>query len=145
VTTDAGIDLVIADNASLLTAADLVLVASGTATLHVAYYRKPMIVMYDAGRLLYWPHRLFGRLVITTPQLSLVNVLAGARVVPEFMPFIRDLAPVATVAAQLLTDATWRKLMTDQLDAVVRPLEDSQASTNVCRMIAEMLSASPTR
>ena len=46
--------------------------ASGTATLHVAYYRKPMIVMYDAGRigplnartLLYWPHRLLGRFVL---------------------------------------------------------------------------------
>ena len=41
-------ELIVADNASLLTAADLVLVASGTATLQVAYYRKPLIVMYDA-------------------------------------------------------------------------------------------------
>lgn len=138
---DAGVDIVVADNASLLTAADLVLVASGTAALHVAYYRKPMIVMYDAGRLLYWPYRLFGRLVISTPHLSLVNVLAGARVVPEFMPFTRDLGVVATVAGQLLTDATWRDLMVRQMDEIVRPLQQSNASASVCRMIEELLAA----
>lgn len=140
---DAGIDIVLADNASLLSAADLVLVASGTATLEVAYYRKPMIVMYDAGRLLSLPHRLLGRFVLRTPHLSLVNILAGARVVPEFMPFVRDSCAVATVAGQLLTDATWRNVMIRQLDEVIRPLEASEASANVCRMMAEMLSVSP--
>jgi lipid-A-disaccharide synthase len=136
---DAGIDVVIADNASLLTVADLVLVASGTATLHVAYYRKPMIVMYDAGRLLALLSRLFGRFILQTPHLSLLNILAGARVVPEFMPFVRDLGQVAAVAGQLLTDATWRDLMVRQIDEVVRPLESSEASVNVCRLMGEML------
>jgi lipid A disaccharide synthetase len=98
-----------------------------------------MIVMYDAGRLLRWPYRLFGGLVLTTPHLSLVNILAGARVVPEFMPFIADVGSVAAVAGQLLTDSTWRKLMVRQLDEIVRPLEASEASANVCQMIAEML------
>ena len=139
---DLGIDIVFADNASLLTAADLVLVASGTATLHVAYYRKPMIVVYDAGRVLYWPHRLLGRYFLTTRHLSLVNLLADARIVPEFMPFIRsrDLPAIATVAHQLLTDQTWRQLMIRQLDDLVRPLENSQASANVCRIMADLLS-----
>lgn len=136
---DADIDVVIADNASLLTAADLVLVASGTATLHVAYYRKPMIVMYDAGRLLALPYRLLGRFVLRTPHLSLVNILASARVVPEFMPFIADVAPVADVARQLLEDAGWRRLMTAQLDDLVRPLEMTAASTRVAEVIGELL------
>jgi len=136
---DLGIDLVAGDNASLLTAADVVLVASGTATLHVAWYRKPMVVMYDAGRLLYWPYRLFGRWVITTPHLSLVNVLAGACVVPEFMPFVRDVAAVATVTRQLLTDTTWRAWMQQQLERVVAPLANSAASARVCQRMAELL------
>lgn len=127
------------DNASLLTAADLALVASGTATLHVAHYRTPMVVMYDAGGLLRLPYRLFGRMIIKLPHLSLVNILAGARIVPEFMPFITDVAPVAVVARQLLTDDAWRKVMVRQLDELVRPLEDSQASTRVCEIIERML------
>ncbi|RMF78396.1 MAG: hypothetical protein D6744_10125, partial [Planctomycetota bacterium] len=132
-------EIATADNAALLTAAHLVLVASGTATLHVAHYRKPMIVMYDAGRVLRLPHRLFGRFVVRTPHLSLVNILAGARVVPEFMPFIRDTRPIARVAEQLLSDATWRGLMIRQIDDVVAPLETSRASHRVCEIATELL------
>jgi len=133
-------ETLVADNASLLTAADLVLVASGTATLHVAHYRKPMVVLYDAGRLLATLYRPLGHFVLKTPHLSLVNILAGRRVVPEFMPFVRDTHEVARVAGQLLTDVTWRQLMVRQIDEIVRPLESSTASESVCRMIAAMLS-----
>jgi lipid-A-disaccharide synthase len=132
-------EIVVADNASLLTAADLVLVASGTATLHVAHYRKPMVVLYDAGRLLSFVYRPLGRFVLKTPHLSLVNVLAGRRVVPEFMPFVRDAGEVARVAARLLADEIWRRLMVEQLDEVVRPLETTCASANVCRIMKELL------
>ena len=144
-------DVIVADNASLLTAADLVLVASGTATLEVAYYRTPMVVMYDAGRLLEWPYWLLGRLIIRLPHLALVNILAGARVVPEFMPFVRDVQPIADVAARLLADEPWRRLMCRQLDDLVRPLEASRASWRVCEIISDLLGqrrggpASPAR
>jgi lipid-A-disaccharide synthase len=133
------ISVVVSDNASLLTAADLVLVASGTATLHVAHYRKPMIVMYDAG----WLGRLhpLGRnWFIRTPHLSLVNILAGRRIVPEFMPSVRDTAEIARSAGKLLSDDSWRRSMIAQIDACVRPLEESAVSEKVCRLIAELCS-----
>jgi lipid-A-disaccharide synthase len=136
---DGPAEIVVADNASVLTAADLALVASGTATLHAAFYRKPMVVLYDIGLLLSALYRPFGRFVVKTPHLSLVNVLASRRVVPEFMPFVRDIDEVARVAGQLLTDETWRRLTIEQLDALVRPLENSSASANVCRIMQEML------
>lgn len=132
-------DVIVDDNASLLAAADLVLVASGTATLHAAYYRKPMIVMYDAGWLLRLPYALFGKYVIKTPHLSLVNLLAGARVVPEFMPFVTNINAVATVARQLLDDETRRRIMVRQLDELVRPLESSTASERVWDLVCEQL------
>lgn len=133
------VDLVVGDNASLLAAADLVLVASGTATLHVAAYRKPMIVMYDAGGWLRRPYRLFGRFLINLPNLSLVNILAGQRVAPEFMPFVTDTAPIADVAAQLLTDSVWRDVMVRQLDELVTPLERSDASRRVADLAASLV------
>lgn len=132
-------EVLVGDNASLLTAADLVLVASGTATLHVAHYRKPMVVLYDAGPLLSVVHRLFGRRILKTPHLSLVNILAGRRVVPEFMPFVRDRDEVARVVRRLLGDEAWRRLMIGQLEEVVRPLEATSASASVCGIIKEML------
>ena len=136
-------DMIVGDNASVLTAADLALVASGTATLHAAYYRKPMIVMYDAGPALSVLHGALGRFVLKTAHLSLVNILAGRRVVPEFMPFVRDVDQVARVARQLLTDAGWRRLMVAQIDEVVRPLEAGSASDRVCEIIRDLLRCRP--
>ena len=63
--------------------ADLVLVASGTTTLEVAFHGRPMVVMYNASRLFY---QLIGRWMIHTRHLSLPNILAGREIVPEFMP-----------------------------------------------------------
>ncbi len=132
-------EVVCGDNASLISAADVVLVASGTATLHAAHYRKPMIVVYDAGRLANAAYALAGRLVIKTPHFSLVNILAQARVVPEFVPQVRDPAAVARLLVQLLNDAGWRRLMVSQIDQTVRPLERTRASPNVCRIIRRLL------
>ncbi|MBL8878077.1 MAG: hypothetical protein JNG88_03065 [Phycisphaerales bacterium] len=132
-------ELHIGRNADLLNAADLVLVASGTATLEVAFHRKPMIVMYQAGGSLRIPYELLGRRFLRTPHLSLVNILGDARVVPEFMPFVPDAATVARVAAQILADETWRACMIRQLDALVTPLERTSASETVCAMVSQAM------
>lgn len=126
-------------NASLLTACDLALVASGTATLHAGHYRKPMVVMYNAAAALRPLHAVLGGLLLTTPHLSLINILAAARVVPEFMPFVRDVQAVARVAGALLSDESWRSLMVRQIDQTIAPLEDSRASERVCGIISGML------
>jgi lipid-A-disaccharide synthase len=134
-------EIVVGDPAAVVRGADLILVASGTATLDVARHLKPMLVLYDAGRLLAGPYRWFGRYFLTTPHLSLVNILAGKRVVPEFMPFISEIEPIAEVARQLLRDETWRRLMCRQLAETIRPLSDSRASLRVCEVIRSMLAA----
>jgi lipid A disaccharide synthetase len=134
-----GVVIVIGDNASLLAAADLVLVASGTATLEAAHHRRPMIVMYDAGPVLGPLYRPLGWLAMHSPHLSLVNVLAGRRVVPEFMPHLPDVEPVASVAQQLLADESWQALMVRQMEETIGPLEASEASTRVCEIIREMV------
>ncbi|MGD8450962.1 MAG: lipid-A-disaccharide synthase [Phycisphaerae bacterium] len=133
------IEVIAGGNATLLTAADAALVASGTATFEVAHYGTPMVVMYDAGGLLAWPYRLFGRWVITSPHLALVNVLAGARVVPEFMPFVPDTRPIADTTARLLSDESWRTSMRQQLTELTAPLTKSAASARVCALIQELL------
>jgi lipid A disaccharide synthetase len=97
-----------------------------------------MVVMYDAGGMR-WLYRLIRRWAIYTPHLSLLNILAGARVVPEFMPFVPDLDQVATVAAQLLEDQTWREIMVRQMDELIAPLEGACASERVCGIMADML------
>ena len=64
-----------------MTAADVVLVASGTASLEAALLKRPMVITYKIGK---WSYRLMRRLAYL-PWVGLPNVLAGREVVPEVL------------------------------------------------------------
>ncbi len=123
-------------NAEILEAADLALCASGTATLEVAYHRTAMVVMYNGSK---WGYRLVGRWLIRTPHLSLVNILAGRRIVPEFMPYYTSTEPIAAQALDLLAHEDRRAAMRADLDAVIRSLGSSSAARETAQMAMEMI------
>ncbi len=77
--------------------ADTVLVASGTATLEVALYKKPMVIGY---RLMRATWEIAKRAV--TPPIGLPNILAREMIVPEF--YQDDASP------EKLADAVWKQL-----------------------------------
>lgn len=129
-------------NAELIQAADLVLVASGTSTLEVAYYRKPMIVMYNHSR---WLYQLLGRWLIATKYLSLPNIIAGREIVPEYMPYYRTPDPIAARAIELLSTPHRLARMSDALDEMMAPLVRTGASANTARIMAEMLNVETPR
>ncbi len=62
-----------------LEAADGVLVASGTATLEAALYKRPMVIAYRMPRLSWWLMKNRGYL----PWIGLPNILAHESLVPE--------------------------------------------------------------
>lgn len=64
---------------NLLAACDLALVASGTATLECALLNVPMVIVYRTNAVTWW----LGRRLVTLPDIGLVNVVAGRRLVPE--------------------------------------------------------------
>jgi lipid-A-disaccharide synthase len=64
-----------------LTAADVVLVASGTATLETLLCKRPMVVAYRLGALTAFALRGLG--LLKAPFFAQPNLLAGRRVVPE--------------------------------------------------------------
>ncbi len=64
-----------------LGAADVSLVASGTATLEAALIKRPMVITYKIARMSYW---LMKRMAYQ-PYVGLPNVLAGRYVVPEIL------------------------------------------------------------
>jgi len=66
----------------VLAAADVVLVASGTATLETLLSGKPMVVAYKVSWLTYFLVRTLG--LVKVPYFSQPNLLAGRRLVPEF-------------------------------------------------------------
>jgi lipid-A-disaccharide synthase len=78
-----------------LGAADVALVASGTATLEAALMKCPMVIAYKMARLSWWIMKRMSYL----PYVGLPNVLAGRFVVPEFL---QDAATPEALSAALL-------------------------------------------
>jgi lipid-A-disaccharide synthase len=76
-----------------LHAADVALVASGTATLEAALARCPMVITYRVPKLTYW---LMKRKALL-PYVGLPNILAGEFVVPELLQ--DEATPQALAAA----------------------------------------------
>lgn len=64
-----------------LAACDVVLIASGTATLEALLYERPMVVAYKLAPLTFW----IAKRVVKTPYISLPNILAGRLLVPEMI------------------------------------------------------------
>lgn len=128
--------------AAAIEAADLVLVASGTITLEVAYRGAPMLVMYNASR---WTYNLIGRWLITTPHLSIPNILAGRRIVPEFMPYYLNVDPIIAAAVEWLSTPGKLQKVREDLLASVRPIVKGGASDQAARILSEMITKpSPT-
>lgn len=75
------IKIISQDSHSAIKAADLVLVTSGTATLEVALYKKPMVVAYKTNYLTY----VIVKKLIKVPYISLPNLLMNTSIVKEFI------------------------------------------------------------
>jgi lipid-A-disaccharide synthase len=67
----------------VMAAADVVLTASGTASLEALLFKRPMVVAYRMVPLSYWLVRRLG--LSKLPHFSLPNLLAGRQIVPEFV------------------------------------------------------------
>ena len=86
---------------TVMRAADLLLVSSGTATLEAALLGTPMIVAYRLSR----PSEVMVRLLVRVPWISLANLTLGRSVVPELYQEAVTGARLAGEALRLLDDA----------------------------------------
>jgi len=126
----------IADVATTASQVDLALVASGSATLEVAAVGCPMVVMYQSSRILW---HLIGRWLVRTRFLSLINILAGREIVPEFMPYFTSLKPIEKTSSALLSSKLRLMKTSSELISLVQPLAKGCASDRVAALITEML------
>ena len=115
----------------------LALCASGTATLEVGLLGTPMIMVY---RLASWTYVL-AKLLVHLPNVSLVNLVLGRRVVPELIQGDANPRRIAAEAARLLTDAGERGRMRAALAEVRGRLGEGGASRRAAAEVAAMLTA----
>jgi lipid-A-disaccharide synthase len=103
--TDLPLTLLFGHSHEALAAADLALVASGTATLEAALFKTPMVITYRQSPITW----ALMRSMLYLPYVGMPNVLAGERLVPELLQ--DDASPAALAAAllALLRDTAARR------------------------------------
>jgi len=84
----------------VLAAADVVVTASGTATVQSALHGCPMVIVYRLSPLTY----ALGRPFVRVPSYGMVNLIAGRPIVPELIQGQLEPERVAAEAVSLLTD-----------------------------------------
>ena len=103
--TDLPLTLLFGHSHEALAAADLALVASGTATLETALFKTPMVIAYRQSAVSW----ALMRSMLYLPYVGMPNILAGERLVPELLQDQATPAALAAALLALLRDSVGRK------------------------------------
>jgi lipid-A-disaccharide synthase len=117
----------------VLACADLALAASGTVTVEAALLGVPMIAFYRVT----WLSWVLGKPLVRVPFYSMVNLIAGSRVVPEIMQGEATGPRLAAEALALLDDTAALGEMRAGLAAVSRKLSGSADPMDAAADIVE--------
>jgi lipid-A-disaccharide synthase len=112
--------------------ADVILCASGTATLMVGLMEKPMVIMY---RMTAFTAMMAKLLVRKTRFFGMVNLISGERVVPELFQEQATPEKLAHEIEAILTKADYREVMIQKL----RALKDKLGSHGATERVADVL------
>ncbi len=79
---NSGVNVQLTDESDLLmSSADAGMIKSGTSTLEAALHDLPMIVVYKTS----WLNYIIGRMLVRLDSISLVNIVAGKKIVEELI------------------------------------------------------------
>ena len=115
----------------VMAACDLLLVASGTATLQAAIIGTPMVIIYRVSRLTYW----MARCVIRIGWIGLVNIVAGRGLVPELIQHDATPERLSEEAGRLLRNQGDYQSMVAGLHAVRASLGEPGASSRAAAIV----------
>lgn len=114
---------------------ELLILASGTATLEGAILGKPMIIIYKVSLLTSW----VGRAMIRVNHIGLVNLVAGKGIAPELIQ--REVNPerIAEEALRILKDSVLQQKMVESLKEVRQRLGNPGAAQRAACIVLSML------
>jgi lipid-A-disaccharide synthase len=124
------------DTYNLLLNSKAAVVTSGTATLETGLLRVPQVVIYKTSTITYKIARSF----ITVSYLSLVNLIAGKKVVKELIQHDMNEEQISKELKLLVLDEDYRKQMLQNYESVYNTLDIGSASQNAARLMLKYLS-----
>lgn len=120
---------------TVMKAADLLLMASGTATLEGAIAGCPMVIIYRLSLLSY----VIGRMLIKVKCIGLANIVVGRKVVPELIQGEVTPQRIALEARKILQDHTRSEEIKDEFRLITDKLGGRGASHRVARIALQMM------
>lgn len=126
------IDLLFGHAHDAMEAADVVIVASGTATLEAALLKKPMVITYRMPALSW---QLLKRMRLQ-PYVGLPNVLAGKFVVPELLQNEATAENLAMVTLRLMSDKAHLADINKEFTAIHHSLRQNTAEKAAAAVLA---------
>ncbi|HTW66597.1 MAG TPA: lipid-A-disaccharide synthase [Bryobacteraceae bacterium] len=102
----------------VLVSADVALAASGTVTIEACLLGTPMVTFYRVNQLSWW----MGKALVRVPFYSMVNLVAGRRIVPELIQHQMTPEALAQEALALVESETKRENMRRELARVAHLL-----------------------
>ena len=123
-------------NYDVMNLCELLIMASGTATLEGAILGKPMIIIYKVSLPSYW----VGRALIRVDHNGLVNLVAERGIAPELIQ--KDVNPqrIADEAFRILKDPLLSRKMSESMGEVRRKLGEPGAAERAARIVCSVLS-----
>lgn len=119
-----------------IAAADVVLTASGTATLETLLLRRPMLVAYRLNDLTY--RLVTGLDLIKVPYAAMANLLAGEELAPEFLQDRCRADLMGPALLQMLDDAPRRARIRGRYGEIHRQLRCDAARRGAERIVELM-------
>lgn len=115
----------------VMAASDLVLLASGTATLECLLYGRPMVVVYK----LHWLTYFIANLMVKIPYKSLPNILANREIVPELIQY--DATPQRVFSE---AKALWKTAKADQQQQTLQQIHQQLQGQNAADPVEAVIS-----
>ncbi|HVP78732.1 MAG TPA: lipid-A-disaccharide synthase [Thermodesulfobacteriota bacterium] len=114
---------------------ELLITASGTATLEGAILGRPMVVIYKVSLPSYW----VGRALIRVNHIGLVNLVAEKEIAPELIQ--KDVNPrrIADEAFRILMDPLLSRKMSESMGEVRKKLGEPGAAERAARIVSSLL------
>lgn len=124
------------DRGESLAAADVAISSSGTATLECAIAGTPVVVVYRLSPANYW----LAKRVVTVPHFSLINIVAGKKVVPELLQHDVNGERIARMIREMTAPAEYERIKRE-LAAVKEKLGAPGASRRAAEEIMKAAQA----
>ena len=120
---------------ALMQRAGCAVIASGTATLEAAYYGLPYCLVYRTAPLTY----LLARILVKIEYIGLVNILAGERVVEEYIQAEAEPVAVSRSLRKFLESPEKREALQSRLAEITEKLGGDGAHERAARAVAGWL------